>query len=184
MNISKLSSSRAAQPFNWNALVLSVAAFWFSSSVFLDFLLMPMMYETGMMNEPNFATAGYSIFWLFNRVELLCGAAILSALLVIRQRGKGLDGTNFDRAFSVVASGARSRWALLTGGALFAIAFTFTYFLTPQMSALGIHLNGVFTDPAPNAMGHLHLMYWGLEGVKLFAAGLLIKLCYRDISAA
>ena len=178
MNISNISSS-PVQQFNWNALVLALVTFWFSSSAFLDFLLMPMMYETGMMNEPNFATAGYSIFWLFNRVELLCGAAILSGLLVIRQRA-----LNLNREFSVIASGSRSRWALLLSGALLAIAFTFTYGLTPQMSALGIHLNGTFTEPAPVAMGRLHLLYWSLETVKLFAAAWLIKLCYRDMNAA
>jgi len=178
MNISKI-SSRSAQRFDWSALVLAIGAFWLSSSAFLDFLLMPMMYETGMMNEPNFATAGYSIFWLFNRVELLCGAAILSALLVIRQLN-----AEADREFSVVASGARSRWALVLSGGLLAIATAFTYVLTPQMSALGIHLSGVFTEPAPNAMGHMHLLYWGLEAAKLFAIGLLVKLCYRDMSAA
>lgn len=165
------------QSFDWNAWVLAVVAFWFSSSAFLDFLLMPMMYETGMMNEPSFATAGYSIFWLFNRVELLCGAAIVSGLLVIRQRSA-------DREFSVVASGSRSRWAIMLGGLLLAIAFTFTYFLTPQMSALGMHLSGAFTEPVPNAMGHMHLLYWALEAMKLFAAGWLIKLCYQDMRAA
>lgn len=175
MTLSKLSTP-TAQRFDWNALVLAVAAFWFSSSAFLDFLLMPMMYETGMMNEPNFATAGYSIFWLFNRVELLCAAAVLSGLLVIRQR-------RIDRAHSVVTSGSRSRWALIISGVLFAIAFLFTYFLTPQMSALGIHLNGTFSEPAPNAMGHMHLVYWSLETLKLFAVGLLIKLCYRDMQS-
>ena len=178
MNISKL-SSQSAQQFDWSALVLAIGAFWLSSSAFLDFLLMPMMYETGMMNEPNFATAGYSIFWLFNRVELLCGAAILSGLLVIRQLN-----AEADREFSVVASGSRSRWALAVSGCLLAIAFTFTYFLTPQMSALGIHLNGVFSEPAPDAMGHIHLLYWGLEALKLFSVGLLVKLCYQDMKAA
>lgn len=178
MNISKLSSSRSAQPFDWNALVLAVVAFWFSSSALLDFFMMPMMYETGMMNEPTFATTGYSLFWLFNRLELLCGAAALSGLLVIRQRGWDLN-----REFSVVASGLRSRWALLLSSLLLAIAFTFTYFLTPQMSALGLHLSGTFSDPAPNAMGHMHLVYWSLEAIKLFACGGLITLCYRDMSA-
>ncbi|MFK8182031.1 MAG: DUF4149 domain-containing protein [Phormidesmis sp.] len=177
MNISKLSSSQSTHPFDWNALVLAVVAFWFSSSAFLDFLLMPMMYETGMMNEPNFATAGYSIFWLFNRVELLCGAAILTGLLVIRQREQ-------NREFSVIDSGLQSRWAMLLSSMLLAIAFTFTYFLTPQMSALGIHLSGVASEPVPNAMGHMHLLYWGLEAIKLFAAGWLIQLCYRDTTAA
>ena len=79
MNTSKLSSPLSLRQLNWDALVLSVAAFWLSSSVFVDFLLMPMMYETGMMNEANFATAGYSLFWLFNAVCFWLNGAVSGA---------------------------------------------------------------------------------------------------------
>jgi hypothetical protein len=178
------STSRLSlRQFNWDALVLSVVAFWLSCSALLDFLLMPMMYESGMMSEPNFATAGYSIFWLFNRVELLCAATILSGLLVLRHRRSRSEGQ-----FEVIASGSRSRWALMIGAVLLAIALIYTYVLTPQMSALGLHLDG-FADAqanaqtVPQAMNALHALYWGLEVVKLVAAGWLVKLCYRDISA-
>lgn len=179
MNISRLSSPLSRHQFGWDVLVLTVVTFWLSSSVLLDFLLMPVMYESGMMNEPNFATAGYSLFWLFNRIELLCAAAILSGLLVLRRRDSRLEAQ-----FGVVASGSRSRWALLMSGLLFAIALTYTYVLTPQMSALGIHLSGDFSEPAPQAMNYWHALYWSLEAIKLFVASWLIKLCYRDVAAA
>jgi hypothetical protein len=183
MNVSKLASPLSLWQFNWDSVVLAVAAFWLSSSLLLDFLLMPIMYESGMMMAPNFATAGYSIFWLFNRVEMLCGAAILSGLLVLRQQ-RGSAG--------VVISGSRSRWALMLGGLLLAIALTYTYVLTPQMGALGIHLGNPAVDPfavatgeaASKGMNALHSLYWGLEALKLFAVGWLIKLCYRDVAAA
>ena len=113
MNISNSVSKLSSRQFSWDALILLVATFWLSSSVLLDFFMMPMMYESGMMNEPGFATGSYSLFWVFNRVEELCAAAILTGLLVLR---KGRS------QFEVVASGSRSRWALLTGGALFAIS--------------------------------------------------------------
>jgi Domain of unknown function (DUF4149) len=172
---SRLSSPLSRKQFNWEVIVLSVVTFWLSSSALLDFLLMPMMYESGMMSEPNFATAGYGLFWLFNRVELLCAAAILSGVLVLRQR---------PGQFEVVASGSRSRWALLLSGLLLAIAFIYTYWLTPQMSALGLNLSfNQFSEPVPQAMGYMHAFYWGLEAVKLLAAGWLIKLCYRDVAA-
>ncbi len=177
MNISRLSLPRVRQPFSWDALVLLVGTFWISSSVLLDFLLMPMMYESGMMNGPDFATAGYSLFWLFNRVELLCAAAILSFLLVLRQRRSRADAQ-----FGVVASGSQSRWALMLSGLLLAIALLYTYVLTPHMSAMGIHLSGDFSEPTPVVMGAMHVLYWGVEAVKLFAAGWLIKLCYRDVA--
>lgn len=179
MNTSKFSPRLSLRQLNWDALVLSVVMFWLSSSALLDFLLMPMMYESGMMAAPNFATAGYSIFWLFNRVELLCAAGILTGLLALRQRR-----TQFD----VIASGAQSRWALMIAGLLLAIALIYTYILTPQMSALGINLTDDFltgetSQSVPQAMGYLHALYWGLEAVKLLAAGWLVKLCYRDVAA-
>ena len=169
-NTSKLS----LRQFNWDALVLVVVTFWLSSSVLLDFFMMPMMYESGMMNEPNFATAGYGMFWLFNRIEVLCAAAILTGLLVLRQR----DRNEFD----VLESGSQSRRALMVSGLLLAIALLYTYVFTPQMSALGMQ----FVDgaEAPAAMGYMHVLYWGAEALKLAAAAWLVKVCYRDIKAA
>ena len=185
MNISRLSSPLSRHQFKWDVLVLAVTAFWLSSSVLLDFFMMPMMYESGMMNEPGFASAGYGMFWLFNRVELLCAAAVLSGLLALRYQSGSFDG-RFDGQ-GTVSSGSRSRWALMISGLLLAIALAYTYVLTPHMSALGIklsiNLSGNFSEPAPQAMGYLHALYWGLEAVKLFAAGWLIKLCYRDVAA-
>ncbi len=179
VNISNSASKLSSRQFSWDALVLLVATFWLSSSVLLDFFMMPMMYESGMMNEPGFATGSYSLFWVFNRVEVLCAAAILTGLLVMRERRS---------QFEVVASGARSRWALMTGGALLAIALTFTYFFTPHLSALGLNLSGTFSETmsgnAATEMGVLHLAYWALEALKLVGAAFLIRLCYRDIAAA
>lgn len=172
-NLSNLSSKLSRRQFSWDAFVLLIVTFWLSSSVLLDFLMMPMMYESGMMDTPGFATAGYSMFWVFNRVEILCAAAILTGLLVLRQ----------DRSESdVIASGSRSRWALGLSGALFAIALAYTYLLTPQMSALGLNLSGESSDFVAPQMNMMHVVYWTLEALKLACAGLLIKLCYRDMA--
>ncbi len=171
-NLSNLSSKLSRRQFSWDAFVLLIVTFWLSSSVLLDFLMMPMMYGSGMMSTPDFATAGYSMFWVFNRVEILCGAAILTGLLVLRQNRSEYD---------VIASGSRSRWALWLSGALFAIALIYTYLLTPQMSALGLNLSGEFSDFVAPQMNLMHVAYWGLEALKLMGAGLLIKLCYRDM---
>jgi len=172
-NLSNLSSKLSRRQFSWDAFVLLIVTFWLSSSVLLDFLMMPMMYESGMMSTPDFATAGYSLFWVFNRVEILCGAAILTGLLVLRQNRNKYD---------VIASGSRSRWALWLSGALFAIALAYTYLLTPQMSALGLNLSGESSDFVAPQMTLMHVAYWGLEALKLLGAGLLIKLCYRDMA--
>ena len=172
-NTSNLSVARSWERFRWDAFVLLIVTFWLSSSVLIDFLFMPMMYEAGMMNDPGFASGGYSLFWLFNRVELLCAATILTGLLVLKKRRN---------EFEVVVSGARSRWALMTGGMLFAITLAYTYILTPHMSALGINLSGNIYEAMPPEMGLMHLAYWGLEALKLVGTGLLMRLCYRDIS--
>ena len=174
VNISRLSR----QQFGWDAIVLLVATFWLSSSVLLDFFMMPMMYESGMMEGSGFASAGYSMFWLFNRIEVLCAAAILTGLLVLRQRTQGRQRGEF----AILVSGSQSRWALMLSGLLLAIALLYTYVFTPQMSAMGLQF--IDRTEAPNAMGTMHLLYWGVEGLKLAAAAWLVKLCYRDIKSA
>lgn len=170
-------SRLSAQQFRWGSLVLFVATFWLSVSLFLDFLLMPMMYESGMMAESGFASAGYGLFWMFNRVEMLCAAVILTGLLALHQRLR-------DRIQTVVVSGSRSRWALGIGGLLLAITLAYTYLLTPEMSALGLSLSAE-TAPAtvPDTMGWMHAAYWSLEVLKLGAIAGLLKLCYRDVAA-
>lgn len=168
-----MNSKLSTKQFNWDSLVLLAAAFWLSISLFLDFLLMPMMYGTGMMAEPGFASAGYGLFWMFNRVELLCAACILTGLLALRQR---------QSEFSVLVSGSRSRWALMIGSGLLAIALIYTYLLTPQMSALGLPLSGD-AEPVPAAMNLMHSAYWALEMLKLAAAAGLLKLCYGDVAS-
>ena len=173
-NLSRLSRKQ----FSWDALVLLVVTFWLSSSILLDFFMVPMMYESGMMAGPGFATASYSMFWLFNRVEVLCAAAILTGLLVLRQQTQG----NQRGQFAIVESGSQSRWALMLSGLLLAIALLYTYVFTPQMSALGLQF--IDQAEAPTAMGTMHLLYWGVEGLKLAAAAWLVKLCCRDIKAA
>ncbi|MEM6868161.1 MAG: hypothetical protein AAF528_07255 [Cyanobacteria bacterium P01_C01_bin.121] len=179
MNISNSASKLSSRQFSWDALVLLVATFWLSSSVLLDFFMMPMMYESGMMNAPGFATGSYSLFWVFNRVEVLCAAAILTGLLVMRERRSQFD---------VVASGARSRWALLAGAGLMAIALTYTYYFTPHLSALGLNLSAGFSETLSvreaSEMGLLHIAYWGFEAFKIAGVALLMRLCYRDIAAA
>ena len=174
VNISRLSR----QQFSWDAIVLLMATFWLSSSVLLDFFMMPMMYESGMMDSSGFASAGYSMFWLFNRIEVLCAAAILTGLLVLRQRTQGRQRGEY----AVLESGSQSRWALMLSGLLLAIALLYTYVFTPQLSAMGLQF--IDRTEAPSAMGTMHLLYWGVEALKLVAAAWLVKLCYRDIKAA
>ena len=125
------------------------------------------------MQQPGFASTSYSLFWVFNRVEILCAALMLTGLLALHQRRSQFD---------ITVSGSRSRWALMIASGLLGIALIYTYLLTPEMSALGLTLNNAAEVPA--IMGWMHAAYLSLEAMKLAATGFLIQLCYRDVAAA
>lgn len=150
----------------WQTAVIFTLAFWLSASLILDLVIMPGLYASGMMTQAGFATAGYLIFWVFNRVELLCAALALTGVLVLNRTGN-------------VASN-QSRNAIILSSILLMVALVFTYLLTPHMSALGLNLN-LFEPVAevPGAMNLLHESYWALEALKLVAGGTLLGLCYR-----
>lgn len=159
---------------NWMALVLVALMFWFSSSLLLDLVIMPGLFVSGMMSQPGFGSAGYGLFWIFNRLELVCAALILTGLLAHRQRYT-VEG--------IVVSGLRSRWAMEVALGLLAIGLVFTYLLTPAMGALGVDLNPFASRFAlPVGMDQLHALYFALEGLKLLGCGLLLKFYVQDLN--
>lgn len=149
----------------WQTIILFTLAFWLSSSLLLDTVIMPGLYASGMMTETGFATAGYLIFWLFNRIELVCAALVLTGTLAVAHT----QGRN-----------EKSRpYAIILSVILLLVALVYTYALTPQMSALGLNLN--LFEPAvevPSTMNLLHESYWVLEVIKLVAGGAIIRWCY------
>lgn len=151
-----IASKANLKSVNWHKTFILVLAFWISSSVLLDFVVMPSLFAAGMMTQPGFASAGYGIFWVFNRLELLCAAFVLTAILVRQQFEK-------------------TPISLSLAGFLFAITIALTYFLSPQMSAIGLNLNLFEPAQTPAGMNQLHITYWILEAAKLFAGGWLIK---------
>ena len=134
-----------------------------------------MLYMSGMMTAPGFASAGYSLFELFNHLEMLLSGLILTGVLSMRQAHA--DG-------AVEISGSRSRWALFLAASLVAISLTYTYVLTPYMGAIGIALDmpGII-HIVPNTMNWMHGAYWCIESMKVMALGGLLALCYSDIAA-
>lgn len=148
-------------------IVMVTLGFWLSGSLIIDWVIMPSLYVSGMMTQSGFATAGYLIFWSFNRIELLSAALVLTGILVL---GKTEFAANNWRRSAVVLS-------LL----LLAVSIADTYFLTPQMCAAGLDLNlfeSVIEIPA--SMSQLHAGYWVLEVVKLVAGGSLLGWCFRQ----
>lgn len=151
----------------WHTIAMVALGFWLSASLILDFAIMPALSSAGMMNQSSFATAGYSIFWIFNRIELLCAALVLASLLALR-------GT------SNLYRNVR-RWSIVLSVLLLAIAIIYTYIMTPQMSALALQLN--LLEPStgmPAAMIPMQGAYWLLEGIKLVAGTLVLSWCYGD----
>jgi hypothetical protein len=147
----------------WQTAVILTLGFWLSASIILDWVIMPSLYLSGMMTQSGFATAGYAMFWNFNRIELLSAGLILTGVLAMSK-------THSWRAGTVVL-------AVL----LLAVSLTDTYFLTPQMSAIGVQLNLFETATTiPATMNLLHGGYWVLEAVKLLAAGTLLSRCWRE----
>lgn len=142
----------------------------------LDLVVMPMLYMGGMMTTSSFASAGYSLFEVFNHVEMLLSGVILTGVLAMRHR---------HAECAIEVSGSRSRWSLLVAGSLVAIALLYAYVLTPAMGAIGVVLDLPATMPAtvPEAMDWMHGVYWGTEAIKLLLLGFLLRLCYSDIAA-
>jgi hypothetical protein len=156
----------------WTPWILAIAAFWLSSNLVLDFLVMPVMYVSGMITQADFATAGYSLFWSFNRIELLCAAVILTGILALRRRPS---------EFEVSHCGSRCRWALAIALGLLGFALVDTYVLAPYLSTMALSLdpmNPVVTAPAMNWM---HAIYWGFESLKLACLLGLAVLCFSDL---
>ncbi|MFP4414346.1 DUF4149 domain-containing protein [Coleofasciculus sp.] len=151
----------------WQTIALFVLGLWLSSSFILDFVIMPTLGTAGMLSDASFASAGYSIFWMFNRIELLCAALVLTSLLAIR-------GTS--NLYHHVR-----RWSILLSGLLLAIAIINTYIMTPQMSALAMQLN--LFEPATgmaSGMVEMHEGYWLLEAIKLIVGATVLAWCYHD----
>ena len=157
--ISKMELRRSS----WQTAVLFVLGFWLTASLTLDWVIMPSLYFSGMMNQDGFTTVGYVIFWVFNRLELLFAAGVLTGVLAWRK--------------------TYHQWntkCLLFAVILLAIALLNTYLLTPQMSALGVHLNLFDTvSTIPAQMNLLHGSYFCLEVIKLVVGGTLFIRCWQ-----
>jgi hypothetical protein len=161
-------SPRTSRSISWSTAIMVALGFWLSGSLVFDFLIVPGMLTTGMMNESGFASAGYVIFGTFNHVELLCAATILAGCLVYR------FGDSFNQRVSYKS--------VLTAATLLAIALVYTYIFTPQMSSAGMPLD-MFANSSQttsSTMMVMHLAYWSLEVIKLVCAGALLRTFFRN----
>jgi uncharacterized membrane protein len=157
----------SSKKLEWQTIAMCALGFWLSGSLLLDFVIMPGLSAAGMMSQTSSATVGYSLFWTFNRIELVCAAVVLTSLLALR-------GTS--NLYLQVR-----RWSILLSVVLLSIALIYTYIMTPQMTALALQLN--LLEPSTGmAKGMMPMLegYWMLESLKLVAGTLLLGWCYRD----
>lgn len=161
-------SERNIQDRNWLTVLLVTLGFWLSASCLIDFILLPSLSVSGMMSQSGFASAGFLLFGIFNHLELLFAGLILSGVLVFRSHH------TFSHSKENVAIGF--------AGILLLISLCYTYFLTPQMSGLGLQLNWFSAyEPMTSSMMAFHWSYWGLELVKLMIGVTLWRWCYQNV---
>ena len=160
-------SSRNSKAIDWSTIIMFALGFWLSGSFIFDFLVVPGMLTTGMMNESGFASASYVIFGTFNHLEVLCAASVLAGCFVYRY-GYGLKSKISNKSIAIATM-------------LLAITLGYTYILTPLMSSAGMPLD-MFALPeaTSTSMVGMHLTYWSLEVYKLVAAAVLLRTFYRN----
>ena len=146
---------------SWAKYLLFVLLGWLGATMALDFVVMPSLYLTGMMTSTDFAGAGYVLFGVFNHMEVLAGAAVLTGLLVLLSEGAL-------RAYSHAET-------VIQGLTLMTIALFYTYCLTPAMSALVLSIDGSQLVEVTHAMNILQAEYWGLEVIKLTVLVLFVR---------
>ncbi|ELR98009.1 hypothetical protein [Gloeocapsa sp. PCC 73106] len=157
-------SKRDFNFISWSAIVIITIAFWLSGITILDLLVIPSLSSAGMMSQSGFASAGYVLFGIFNHLEIVCAAIILTGILSFRHLSQKFDA-----------------WSILMAIALLLIALIDTYLLTPQMSGLGLSLNVFEVEPLMSPMMvYLHQSYWFLDLFKLFACIFLLRYCYEQ----
>lgn len=146
------------------AMAVTVMA-WIGASILMDLIIMPGLYLSGMMSDPGFASAGDMIYSMFNRVELVAGALVLSGTLLWR---------------AIAPHVPLSKAAILLATILLAIPLIYTYGLTPQMSGLGIQLSLFDAVVVPDTMDQLHYVYWSFEVLKLAVSGVLLSWLWQQ----
>lgn len=154
---------------DWPLLVMGSLAMWLTGSLVVDLLVVPSLSATGMMATPAFLSAGHLLFSVFNHMEMLLGAMVLSGCFFLHQQ-------NF---FAPSAQ----RFSHILALVLLAIAMGYTYVLTPAITDLGFDMASFTgTGEMPGAMVPLHGLYWALELLKLTLGLTLLRWCYQGVT--
>lgn len=151
--------------FGWRNTIALALSLWLGGTLFLDLVVMPSMFASGMMLEPGFASTGYLLFHNFNCVEVLLAALTLTGLLA----------WNYSAHLHLL----QSKTTLIFTVLLFLIPFACLYGLSPWISSMSLPLDLFNTTQFPEGMFPLQGLYWFLESLKLAAIVTLLGVCYR-----
>jgi hypothetical protein len=151
--------------FNWTTLAVVVLGFWLSASLVIDLVIVPSLSVSGMMTQNGFASAGYLLFGIFNHLELVCAAIVLCSFVV------------FHRYHTLIH--LPEHRSLLFASLLLGISLVYTYFLTPNLSAMGL-LEPVNSAGMSAEMMSFQISYWCLEIIKGVLGLTLLRWCWRD----
>jgi len=154
-----VTDATATDTTGWQRVILVTAILWLGGSLVLDLIVMPTLYTAGMMTDPSFTPMGSTLFSSFNHVEVVWAALLLTATLALYRR--------------TLKAGVL---AITFAAMLFGLSLFYTYGLTPDMIALGAHLNLLKTAGIPHSMNVMHGEYFGLELAKLGLVMGLVKL--------
>jgi hypothetical protein len=158
---------RVSKPVNWSTTMMFTLGFWLSGSLVFDFVAIPCLLASGMMSETGFASAAYLMFGVFNRIELVCAALVLTSCFVFFKQH------SLERQKEILS--------LILASVLLVISLGYTYIFTPQISSLGLQLNLLdSTTQLTERMSLLHQGYWLLEAIKLVVGAFLLRWCYRN----
>ncbi len=161
-----LLANRQHKSVNWTAIIFGSLAFWLSGSFILDFVVIPSLSVTGMMETADFASAGFTIFGIFNHIELFCSALVLTGVLVVGF----LD--HFDDKKEVLFAVFSSILLLIT--------VAYTYAITPNLTGWGLSLHQFATTvEMPKSMIMWQGGYWLLEAVKFVLGLTILRWCYE-----
>jgi hypothetical protein len=154
---------------NWFAIILGSLGFWLSGSFILDFVVIPSLSLTGMMESDDFASAGFTIFNIFNHIELVCSAVVLTGVLVL--------------SFNHYLQGKKQVLFLSFSSILLLIALAYTYIFIPNLTGWGLSLHQFGTTvEMPKSMIVWQGGYWVLEGIKFILGITILRWCNQNLS--
>ncbi len=151
---------------NWSVIILGSLGFWLSASLILDFVVIPSLSVSGMMSEAGFASAGFTIYSVFNHIELVCSALVLTGALVFY--------------FRHYLEGKKQVLLLTFSSILLVIALAYTYLFTPNLTGWGLSLHqfGVSAE-MPKQMIVWQEGYFILEAIKYLLGLTIFRWCYQ-----